>query len=89
MILYGNSRGAQWMYPFPDFDEKLKDELVGDLADSGLFGYSLNAEGDLNSDGVADLVVGAPYADEGQGAVYIFNGGKGFFDTRHSQVYNS
>ena len=66
---------------------KLQDELVGNLVESGgMFGYTLNTEGDLNSDGIADLVVGSPYEGEGQGAVYVFNGGQGFFDTRHSQV---
>ena len=66
---------------------KLQDELVGNLVESGgMFGYTLNTEGDLNSDGIADLVVGSPYEGEGQGAVYVFNGGHGFFDTRHSQV---
>lgn len=59
--------------------------LYGNKKESGLFGYSLNSEGDLNFDGIADLVVGAPYENDGEGAVYIFNGGSEFFET-YSQV---
>lgn len=40
-------------------------------------GYDLSAEGDLNGDGIADLVIGAPQVDVGAtnvGRVYIVNG---------------
>ena len=52
-----------------------------------MFGYSLNTDSDLNSDGVKDLIIGAPYEDDGKGAIYVFNGGQdGFFDNSYSQV---
>ena len=73
-------------YPFPKFDDRENKTLFGNKRDSGLFGYSLNCEGDLNFDGIKDLIVGAPYEDDGRGAVYIFNGGKEVFDTQYSQV---
>lgn len=38
------------------------------------FGFSLTALGDINKDGFNDLAVGAPY--DGDGAVYIFSGGR-------------
>lgn len=40
------------------------------------FGIALSTSGDLNKDGFEDLAVGAPYADEGYGSVYIFLGSK-------------
>jgi hypothetical protein len=42
-----------------------------------LFGTAA-ATGDVNGDGVADLVVGASRADGQRGAVYVFFGGPGF-----------
>ncbi|XP_062567779.1 integrin alpha-4-like [Saccostrea cucullata] len=38
------------------------------------FGASLGNLGDLNHDGFNDIVVGAPYEDDGSGGIYIFNG---------------
>lgn len=42
-----------------------------------VFGAAV-ATGDVNGDGIADLVVGASRADAGPGAVYVFFGGTGF-----------
>lgn len=46
---------------------------------SDYFGYSGSLASDLNDDGFDDVVLGAPYADEGgytdYGAVYVFYGG--------------
>ncbi|XP_058809911.1 integrin alpha-4-like [Phymastichus coffea] len=42
--------------------------------ESGRFGTAVNCLNDLDFDGYADVAVGAPYEDDGQGAVYIFNG---------------
>lgn len=45
---------------------------------SDQFGYTASAAGDVNADGYADVVVGAPYYDSGTasniGAVYVFHG---------------
>ena len=66
------------------------DGLSVDLADveAGIGGYAIHAENpgdfdrmalaagtDLNRDGVADIVIGAPMADGGMGAVYVVWGG--------------
>ncbi len=61
------------------------DMSVGDFAIGSLlgadtsdrFGYSLASAGDLDGDGAADLLVGAPYNDDeasNAGAVYLFSG---------------
>ncbi|KAJ1530274.1 hypothetical protein ONE63_005196 [Megalurothrips usitatus] len=38
------------------------------------FGYALASAGDSNEDGYNDVWVGAPYEDDGRGAVYLFLG---------------
>lgn len=38
------------------------------------FGYAMAAAPDLNHDGFADLLVGAPLEDEHRGAIYIYHG---------------
>ncbi|HEV8718050.1 MAG TPA: FG-GAP-like repeat-containing protein [Candidatus Binatia bacterium] len=46
-----------------------------------VFGWRVAAGGDLNKDGVPDLLIGAPYKDIGtnlaQGAAFVFNGADG------------
>lgn len=37
-------------------------------------GYSVSKAGDINKDGIADLVVGAPYASSGEGESYVIFG---------------
>eukprot|EP00727_Mastigamoeba_balamuthi_P011788 m51a1_g7231 hypothetical protein (1169) ;mRNA; f:37105-43453 len=44
-----------------------------------MFGWSVSSAGDINGDGVADLVVGAPGADSGVGRAYIVFGRSGFW----------
>lgn len=43
----------------------------------GQFGYSLGSAGDVNGDGVADVVVGAVLAASNFGAAYIYSGSNG------------
>ncbi|XP_037089732.1 LOW QUALITY PROTEIN: integrin alpha-PS3-like [Pollicipes pollicipes] len=59
--------------------------LVGAGAARARFGTALAPLGDLDRDGFADLAVGAPYEDDGRGAVYVFRGGPGDFGTTPSQ----
>jgi hypothetical protein len=44
----------------------------------GQFGFAVAAAGDVNGDGIDDLIVGAPYADAGaneNGAAFVYYGG--------------
>ncbi|MCX8519781.1 MAG: integrin alpha, partial [Methylophilaceae bacterium] len=47
----------------------IRGESINDHA-----GYNVNAAGDINGDGLADLLVGAPFADELFGLVYVVYG---------------
>ncbi len=54
------------------------DATLQGAAASDRFGWALASAGDASGDGVADLLVGAPYADGGgssSGAAYLFAGG--------------
>ena len=49
---------------------KLDGEASGDVS-----GYSVSAAGDINGDGVSDLLVGAPYHASNTGRSYVVYGG--------------
>ena len=78
----GQDAGAVWIL-FLTAEGKVKHEqkisdvspgLGGDLDKQDLFGTSLAALGDIDSDGVPDLAIGSPLDDEGgfdRGAVWI------------------
>lgn len=49
-----------------------------DSAQDQLFGWSVAGAGDVNRDGYADILVGAPYAEQGdvnEGLAFIYHGG--------------
>jgi len=52
---------------------------TGERADAN-FGFSVSTAGDVNGDGYADVIIGAPYWDEGQtneGKVHVYHGSAG------------
>lgn len=75
----GDTVGAAYIYfggsPMDDYwDVKLVGEQAGDR-----FGFSVSRAGNVNHDDYADVIVGAPYYNDGSkaqvGAAYIFLGG--------------
>ncbi|XP_026078963.1 integrin alpha-M-like [Carassius auratus] len=59
--------------------------LVGMAGQRGRFGSSLASPADLNNDGYMDVLIGAPLEEDGQGSIYIFNGGVDQINSAYSQ----
>ncbi|XP_073684776.1 integrin alpha-M-like [Garra rufa] len=59
--------------------------LVGMAGQRGRFGSSLASPADLNGDGYMDVLIGAPLEEDGQGSIYIFNGGAYQINPTYSQ----
>lgn len=66
----GSNRGAIWIYDGPT-GAKFQ-TLIGTEID-GWFGYDIDAAGDVDMDGRADLIIGAPNANGGKGTVFVRN----------------
>ncbi|XP_039270067.2 integrin alpha-9-like [Styela clava] len=49
-------------------------ELYGDNLPGGRFGTAMTNAGDLNLDGYNDVIIGAPFAEDGRGAVFVYHG---------------
>ncbi|MDQ5984738.1 MAG: hypothetical protein CSYNP_00434 [Syntrophus sp. SKADARSKE-3] len=48
--------------------------VINDVLSGQRFGYDVSGAGDINGDGLADLVVGAPYANSYTGGSYVIFG---------------
>uniref|UniRef100_A0AAR2JLC5 Integrin alpha-2 domain-containing protein n=1 Tax=Pygocentrus nattereri TaxID=42514 RepID=A0AAR2JLC5_PYGNA len=51
-----------------------------------MFGLAVENIGDINLDSYEDIAVGAPYADEGSGRVYIYHGSVDGINTKPVQI---
>jgi len=80
-VIYGSEETS----PLIDLTTSLSLEkgftITGGL-DKGFLGTSVSTAGDINGDGLSDLVIGAPSANWNTGAVYVIYGDK----TRKSDV---
>ena len=89
---------AEKEYSYIDFDNfKLLNETrtylpawttESDQAEASL-GYSVNSAGDVNGDGYDDIIIGAPYYDNGlsnQGRVYVFYGSPEGFESEPNWI---
>ncbi|XP_052807381.1 integrin alpha-9-like [Mya arenaria] len=56
--------------------EPTRKPLFGSGNAGARFGSAMAALGDINKDGYNDVVIGAPYEDALQGAIYVYNGCK-------------
>jgi len=71
-----NGADAGRMYAYEGLDSNAQFTLDGAAAGDG-FGYSIASAGDMNGDGQDDVIVGAPFNDQGginKGKVYVFSG---------------
>ena len=61
-------------------------ELVGANDPGARFGFSFCYSGDLNKDGYNDIIIGAPYTNAGQGAIFVYLGSNDGIRSTYSQV---
>ncbi|MCP4377600.1 MAG: hypothetical protein GY794_15660, partial [bacterium] len=79
-LVFGTDQGFDATFDLNNLDGKNGFALDGATAGDTV-GYAVAGAGDLNSDGVGDVVVGAPGADpngDGSGAAYVFFGATDF-----------
>ncbi|XP_061186020.1 integrin alpha-4-like isoform X2 [Saccostrea echinata] len=78
-------QGRVYVYGKSQTTDKLevKQTLEGSKARGARFGFAMANLNDFNKDGYNDVVIGAPFESEGQGAVYVYMGYKrGFYLTQ-------
>ncbi|MFO8109320.1 MAG: LamG-like jellyroll fold domain-containing protein, partial [Thermoplasmata archaeon] len=84
----GSANGTVYLYYYDNEVVESGDEIEGESS-GDRFGYSISA-GDVDLDGKTDLIVGAPYNDEGgadAGRVYFFRGNDTVPDNATSAPY--
>ncbi|XP_059474433.1 integrin alpha-PS4-like [Neocloeon triangulifer] len=62
-----------------------KYQLMGSQKSGARFGTTVVSLGDINLDGFHDVAVGAPYEDEGRGAVYVYHGRRSGLEVKFAQ----
>ena len=84
-IHYGSASGI---------DIVAKNELIGPNQNGAGFGYAIAANGDLNGDGFADLIVSAPFFDDANssqqdiGRIYVYYGSKTGLELKAKTVFS-
>ncbi len=78
-VIYGKSGATRANIDLATLTAADGFSIVGDAA-SDRAGFSVSAAGDVNGDGIGDLIVGAPYGDDGgtdAGEAYVIFGRQG------------
>jgi len=73
-VFSGVDRSVLYVFRGSDSPDEILDSFHGDLQGMA-FGLSVGAAGDVDADGIADLIVGAPSEQHaGMGSVHVFSG---------------
>lgn len=75
--------GSERVYVYDGRTGKVLRTFKGSEADEGGFGAKAAGTGDIDLDGLGDLVVGSPAADGGAGAAYVYSGADGSLLARY------
>jgi hypothetical protein len=86
--VFGSSAGFSSPLEVEDLDGSIGFVINGELADDQA-GGSVSAAGDINGDGIGDLIIGAPVADPNgirSGRAYVVFGREALFVDRFEGV---
>jgi len=75
-VVFGNGSGLGAAFDLGAIDSTTGFQVIGDIAGDGA-GFSVSDAGDVNGDGVSDLIIGAPFASlsgVNDGAAYVLFG---------------
>jgi Ca2+-binding RTX toxin-like protein len=78
-VVFGKASGFDADFQLSSLDGSNGFRINGTVV-GALSGYSVASAGDINGDGLADLLIGAPHADYETGAAYVVFGRKAGFD---------
>ena len=85
---YGSYQGRAYIYyGGSPMDSGPDVTLIGEN-NSDTFGWSVSAAGDVNHDGIADIIVGAVGYNSSAGRAYIYYGGDGAIDNTADVIMN-
>lgn len=82
--------GIVYIYIFDIFERMFYDNasiILQEPSYRSHFGQSL-LTGDIDLDGYQDVIVGAPYENDGSGCIYVYNGNNRGLETTYSQKIN-
>ncbi len=71
-VVYGGQNGTIDLSTFPS----AQGFVIYGIGANDEFGFSVAGTGDINRDGIPDLLIGARYADSSAGAAYVIYGGQ-------------
>lgn len=77
--------GAVMLYLSDGQNLKYHKTILGMEKERSQFGTTIKDVGDINNDGYNDIIIGAPYENNQEGAIYIYNLGPHGFPANFSQ----